>query len=258
MAVKNGGPGPDVINFRTFGLSNDLGRGSGGADTLFGGRGNDRLFGDTENDTLFGDADDDILSGGSGNDRLVGGAGDDRALGGIGDDDVRGGGGDDFLLGEIGEDTLLGGTGTDQMNGGQGRDLLDGGLGQDFLTGGPEFAVRDDFVFAIGKSNSTNDQVDTVLDWTKVDRIVSDIAGTAANYGEHSSTSGGVTITDIETARADAEQNHTNKTHMFFWDSSTDTGYLVSDLNNDNLFETGVVLNGAGAGSDFDFTNIIA
>lgn len=257
MAVKNGGPGADVINFRPLGNSNDFSHGNDKDDTIFGGGGNDRLFGDAGNDTLFGDAGNDILNGAAGKDRLIGAVGDDRLLGGSGDDDLRGGAGEDFLVGDIGKDFLQGGSQTDQLNGGQGRDLLDGGLGQDFLRGGPEFAVRDDFVFAIGKSNSTNDQADTILDWTSVDRVVTDVAGTAANYGEHSAAGGAVDVTDIASARADAEAAHTNKIHMFFFDAATDTGYLVSDLNNDNIFETGVVLNGAGSAADFSFANLI-
>lgn len=258
MAVKNGTPNDDVINFRPLDESDDVSRGKAGDDALFGGKGDDRLFGDSGDDSLFGDAGDDVLNGGSGDDRLIGALGDDRLLGGTGEDDLRSGGGDDFLNGGLGDDFLSAGIGTDQLNGGQGRDVLDGGQGQDFLKGGPEFAVRDDFVITIGKSDSTNALVDTILDWSNVDRIVSDIAGSSANYGEHSATSGSTVVTDIQTARMDAEQSHTDKTHMFYWDTATDTGYLVSDLNNDNVFETGVVLNGAGAALDFNFANIIA
>lgn len=253
MAVQNGGPGPDVINFRSLGLSNDFSHGNEKDDTIFGGRGNDRLFGDAGNDTLFGDAGDDTLNGGAGKDRLIGRAGDDRLLGGTGDDDLRGGTGEDNLLGDLGKDFLQGGSGTDRLNGGEGRDVLDGGLGQDFLKGGPEFATRDDFVFAIGKSNSDSDEVDTILGWANVDRIVSDVAGTAANYIEHSTV-----FTTIEEVKDHAESTHTDDQHVFLWNSAIDTGYLVSDLNNDNIFETGVILNGAGSGADFDWSNIIA
>ena len=45
--------------------------------------------------------------------------------------------------------------------------------------------------------------------------------------------------------------------HVFLYNSQTDTGYLLSDLNNDNRFETGVILTGAGSAADMNYRYII-
>ncbi len=80
------------------------------------------------------------------------------------------------------------------------------------------------------------------------------ITGRARNYQETSTSA-----TSIEAAAALAESTYTNPriAHVFLYNSGTDTGYLVSDLDNDNQFETGVVLNNAGLASDFGYTHII-
>ena len=44
---------------------------------------------------------------------------------------------------------------------------------------------------------------------------------------------------------------------MFLYNTKTDTGYLVSDLNSDGVFDTGVVLKNAGLASDMSYTYII-
>ena len=50
---------------------------------------------------------------------------------------------------------------------------------------------------------------------------------------------------------------HTSISHVFLYNSSTDTGYLLSDLNNDDRFETGVMMKNAGFASDFSYSHII-
>ncbi|MBX2855140.1 MAG: hypothetical protein KTR21_09135 [Rhodobacteraceae bacterium] len=91
-------------------------RGFGGADELFGGAGADQLFGNGGGDTLSGDAGDDILVGGGGSDIVEGGAGADLLVDGSGADTLSGGSGDD---------TVRGGAGSDQLDGGAGFDVLD-------------------------------------------------------------------------------------------------------------------------------------
>lgn len=86
MATRRGNNGPDTLNFRALGDSDDRGFGFGGNDTLLGGRGDDLLRGGLGNDKLFGDAGDDSLFGDAGNDFLSGGAGDDELYGGLGKD----------------------------------------------------------------------------------------------------------------------------------------------------------------------------
>jgi hypothetical protein len=44
---------------------------------------------------------------------------------------------------------------------------------------------------------------------------------------------------------------------VFLHNPSIDTGFLISDLNGDGAFDTGVVLKRAGYASDFDFFNIV-
>jgi Ca2+-binding RTX toxin-like protein len=66
MALINGDASDNVL------------RGTGGRDRIFGRGDDDRLFGRAGNDRLVGGDDDDVLVGGRGNDRLVGGDDGDR------------------------------------------------------------------------------------------------------------------------------------------------------------------------------------
>jgi len=77
------------------------------------------------------------------------------------------------------------------------------------------------------------------------------IAGTAANYSEHSTT-----LTSISSVAAHANTNHTADTYVFLYNSVNDTGYLVADLDNNNVFETGVILAGAGSAADLNWSDI--
>ncbi|MBD5417284.1 MAG: hypothetical protein HDR50_06420 [Desulfovibrio sp.] len=102
----------------------DLEKGAGGDDTLYGLSGSDLLHGAGGNDHLDGGNDDDILIGGSGDDTLIGGAGDDLLFGGSGND---------FLDGGAGKDSLFGGSGNDLIVYDADDYLVDGGTGIDFL-----------------------------------------------------------------------------------------------------------------------------
>ncbi|MEL7203671.1 MAG: calcium-binding protein [Pseudomonadota bacterium] len=151
---------------------NDLIKGEGGSDKLFGGIGfdaliggsrGDRLEGNEGNDNLHGGAgensqstiisfydedglrydqfgnllgeDDDILIGGEGTDTLTGSAGHDTLEGGSGEDVLDGGSGNDVLRGGSENDVLSGGSEADALFGGTGDDALDGGSGNDALQG---------------------------------------------------------------------------------------------------------------------------
>ena len=96
---------------------------------------------------LFNPLKDDVFRGLGGNDQLFGGGGNDRLLGGANNDILSGGVGLDVLLGGNGRDQLLGGLGNDRLNGGAGNDKLNGGQGRDVMTGGKG---NDDFIFADG------------------------------------------------------------------------------------------------------------
>lgn len=147
MAVRNGGPGPDVLNgtngadtIRGFG-GNDTLDGRAGNDRIEGGDGNDSITGGDGNDTLLGQAGIDTLIGGLGTDNLDGGDGNDTLYGGGGSDTVRGGAGADFLSGaslsgpDFFADTLFGGGGDDSLDGSDASsDVLNGDGGNDFIS----------------------------------------------------------------------------------------------------------------------------
>ncbi|MGR8919625.1 MAG: putative Ig domain-containing protein, partial [Gammaproteobacteria bacterium] len=157
-----GDPGPDVPGLESVSgtvgddrltttselvgsAGNDLVRGLGGDDDLFGGAasgfGADRLEGGAGDDYLNSaspfdlgaiaeTADDpgDVLDGGAGNDVATGNAGADRLLGRDGRDFLSGRGGPDELDGGPGNDLLAGGAGDDRLYGGAGDDILLGGF----------------------------------------------------------------------------------------------------------------------------------
>lgn len=117
--------------------------GTGGKDSLVGGKGDDELY---------GRGGDDWLQGGAGNDELFGEAGNDLLDGGNGNDVLRGGSGNDTLAGGIGHDRLHGGADDDVMSGDAGNDTLTGGAGNDRLSGGDDV---DTAVFSGARSNYT-------------------------------------------------------------------------------------------------------
>ncbi|WP_052002870.1 hypothetical protein [Microvirga sp. BSC39] len=212
----------------------------------------DIIYGYAGDDLLYGwDGDDDIF-GDWGHDTLYGGNGDDDLYGDDGDDDLYGGGGHDDLYGGDGWDDLYGGSGLDYLSGGFGDDLLSGGTGRDTLAGG---AGEDEFLFKRGDSGITTSTADTITDWNRsFDFIDMTIKGTRSNYREVKTDA-----RSIATAASDADflYGDTNVRHVFLYNPKTDKGFLISDLNADGYFETGVVLKNAGLASDMRFDYII-
>ena len=203
----------------------------------------DDIDGSIYADDIEGYDGDDLINGFEGNDILSGSFGDDTLFGGYGHDDLYGG---------SGWDDLYGGAGLDYLSGGSGDDLLSGGLGRDTLVGG---SGEDLFVFTKGTSGLSTSTVDTITDWNRVyDSIDMTVRGTSANYREAKTSA-----TSIGSALIRAEDLFPSASikHVFLYNSKTDTGYLVSDLNSDGQFDTGVVLKNAGLASDMSYTYII-
>ncbi len=219
------------------------------------------IYGDDFDDDIDGFSDSDFIYGYDGDDLIYGWDGHDDIYGGYDHDTIYGGGGDDYLIGAAGHDDLYGGSGFDDLYGGSGLDYLSGGTGDDLLSGGTGRdtliggAGEDYFVFKKGESGLTTSTADTITDWHKsFDSIDMTIKGTRSNYRE--------VMTDavsIATAASDADYLYrdTSVRHVFLFNPDTDTGYLVSDLNADGLFETGVVLKNAGLASDMNYLLII-
>ncbi|KQP04672.1 calcium-binding protein [Methylobacterium sp. Leaf93] len=240
---------------------NDVITGSNENDTLVGYWGSDKLYGAEGDDSLDGgngaDSDyygNDKLYGGSGNDRLSGRYGDDRLEGGEGDDKLDAGSGDDTLLGQDGDDSLSGGKGADLLIGGAGSDTLIGGLDQDTLSGGGGRGL-DTFVFAIDKTVGAIARADTILDWsTTYDSIDLKHAGTATNYFEASTKA--ESIGEAFAPYGGGLKNADMK-HLFLYNGTAKTGYLLSDQDGDHRFDTGVIMANAGKASSMSYLDII-
>jgi len=220
--------------------------------TFYGTNFDDDIGGSYYSDVIYGYDGDDLIYGYDGHDDIYGGYGHDTISGGYGDDYLSGGSGDDDLYGGSGFDDLYGGSGYDYLSGGAGDDLLSGGTGRDTLSGG---SGEDVFVFTRGTSGLSSSTADIITDWNRsYDWIDMTIKGTSTNYREMSTSA-----TSISSAayQADYWYGDTSVRHVFLYNSSTDKGYLVSDLNADGLFETGVVLNKAGLASDMSYLYIV-
>ncbi len=128
--------------------------------------------------------------------------------------------------------------------------MLSGGLG------------GDTFVFSQATSGITTTSADVVTDWNAAEDTINmwlsgttlNAVGTSENYREASTT-----VTSVEAAAAYAESKFTNTniSHVFLYNVSTDTGYILSDIHNDDIFETAAVLKGAGSASDFHYTSLL-
>jgi serralysin len=199
---------------------NDVERGAGFGDILYGHGGSDRQYGYGGNDVIYGD----------------------------GANNGRGVDGGDYQYGMDGNDSLYGHGGNDYLYGGNHNDHLWGGTGYDHLWGGLN---SDTFHFVQGDKDTIGSS--WTPDWNAADDSIDmPIAGNAANYIEHATT---LTLTaDVADHASDF---HDNKTYVFLYNSVNDTGYLVADLNNDDVFETSVVLAGAGAAADLHWADII-
>jgi Ca2+-binding RTX toxin-like protein len=213
---------------------------------------NDDLDGSYGIDTIYGYDGDDLIYGFDSDDDIYGGFDHDRISGGSGDDYLNGSAGHDDLFGNDGWDDLYGGSGLDYLSGGSGDDLLSGGLGRDTLSGG---VGEDIFVFTKGTSGLSRSTADTINDWNRLDDSIDmTIKGTSRNYREVSTDAA-----SIATAVSDAEYLYgdTSVKHVFLYNSDIDRGFLVSDLNADGRFDTGVVLRNAGLASDMSYLYII-
>lgn len=192
-------------------IADDLLRGTGLDDFIFGDAGNDTIAGTGGDDVIYGGAGNDTLSGGSGNDTLDGGEGADIINGNSGDDTIVGGDGD-VVNGGSGFDTLdysaissgvtvdlskhtiswAGGSSTaqsiekfigtafdDVIRGGSADNVLIGGDGNDVLRGGAGADTlsggngKDTFVFNVKDvvANGVSLGVDTITDFNTNDEI---------------------------------------------------------------------------------------
>lgn len=219
--------------------------------------GNDAVVAPTTNANL-------TFYGGSGNDTFSGSNGNDTAYGGTDDDYLAGGAGSDNLRGEAGGDRLIGGGGRDVLDGGAGSDHLTGGIDRDYLYGGTDGSA-DFFHFAFGDSNAGNRTADIIYDWNGAhDFIDTTIAGTVDNYREVATSAA-----NVEEAQFFAmllnnrprfpghHEQPERDTHMFLYNAETDTGYLISNLDGDRTYETGVILKGAGSAADMNWNDIL-
>ena len=232
-------------------------------DSLSGYYGDDKLYGYGGHDYLFGNYGNDYLSGGEGNDRLDGGYGHDALKGDNGDDVLYGGAGDDMLMGDSSlashvenqgnADVLYGGSGTDALFGGEGSDVLWGGTELDYLVGG---SGSDIFSFRYGDSFAFRNSADIIVDWELNDLVV----GARGGYAEF-----GADVSSIEDARwyaniyDDVGWLPPDTGNVFIYNSQTNTGYLLMDLDNDtyNTFESGVVINNAGNAWSMDGSHFV-
>jgi len=226
--------GVDTIDY-LYGLdTTDYIYGYGGDDSIYSGYGDDWIYGGYGADIIYGQAGSDILYGEFGADDLYGGAGIDKLYGGAGRDDLFGG---------AGRDQIYGGTGADDIYGGAGGDRLSGGNGWDT------------FHFTLGASGLGSATADVITDWVGAfDVIDAPVPGSFYNYGEASTSATSIVQAAIE---ATSWFPDPSVQHVFLYNPTIDKGFLVSDYNGDGAFETGVVLNGAGYASDFDYFNIV-
>lgn len=181
------------------------------------------------------------------------GEGNDYVSGSNNNDAMYGEGGRDTLVGGSGNDWLIGGYGADNLIGGDGTDSLWGGYGPDSMTGG---ANTDYFHFIEGYDSLAEPGFfDTITDWdVRMDYIQAPVAGTSSNYGEYATSA-----TDIATVAKQVFNSswQSSKEHVFAYNSRTDTGYLLSDSDGNNHFDIAVVLKGAGAASDMNWSDIL-
>lgn len=178
------------------------------------------------------------------------GEGHDRIWGSSNNDLIFGDGGNDTLSGRNGADTLYGGLGNDTISGGDGRDVIKGNHGVDTLYGG---AGTDYFTFDPYDSHFSAGFTDTLKDWdVRADYILTSVRGTSSNYLEYQTTA-----TNTNAVHNEIFGLRTVKDHVFAYNPSTDTGYLLSDLDGDNYFDSGVIIEGAGSAADMNYSDLV-
>ena len=182
------------------------------------------------------------FSGGPGLDLLFGSSRKDTIHGGEDDDRLVGAASGDYLYGEAANDELDGGSGIDHLYGGQGRDYLIGGGDSDYFT------------YKKGESNSNVLRADTIQDWNgSQDYLDTTIAGTSTNYAEFATGA-----TNIDVARQIAtSKNLSTLDHVFLYNANLKKGFVLSDLDHNGSFETGVVLLNVDSASDVSYADII-
>ncbi|MES2195120.1 MAG: hypothetical protein V4517_11930 [Pseudomonadota bacterium] len=172
--------------------------------------------------------------------------GDDTLYGDHSGNTLSGYGGNDTLFGYDGNDKLNGGAGNDRLYGGADNDILYGGTGKDLLTGG---SGNDAFVFKFaGESGLTSATADVIKDLQMWDRI--DVPDAVLN-GHHSVVQN-TSVTSIEQALGlanyfdSALYGDSNATASLWANPTTNTSYLLLDLNTDGTYDSGVILEGIG------------
>jgi len=222
----------------------------GGNDYLDGGAGNDRLLGGDGDDQLNGGAGADKLDGGNGSDWISysssywgdtgsgvtvnlatgkGSGGDAQGDTYISIENVTGSAHNDFIIGNAVDNVLGGGQGNDTLIGGGGQDKLYANGGHDILTGDGNGAVAAD-TFGISVSGWHQGSA-TITDFQQgVDKI--DLLGghghphaTLQDFGSDGVLAWG--FTDQNGLHANA----LDATDKYFFDTSTDTLYECSFVN---------------------------
>lgn len=166
-----------------------------------------------------------------------------------------GDGGNDVFFSGNGNDTIYGGADNDRLYGSNGGDHITGGLGADTLYGGNDRAI-DYFHYVKGDSPSTNGQADTIVDWNRSHmNIDTNITGNSQNFGTLGVNN--IFFSGVDWARYLVESDATLRTkdHVFVYDGKN--GYLLSDLDRNYSFETGVVLTGAGHAGDVGWNDLV-
>jgi Ca2+-binding RTX toxin-like protein len=243
--------------------SNDL-VGLGGNDYLDGGAGNDRLLGGDGDDMLNGGAGADKLDGGNGTDTISyassywgnpgsgvtvnlgtgkGSGGDAQGDTYISIENVTGSAHNDFIIGNAVDNVLSGGQGNDTLIGGGGQDKLYANGGHDILTGDGNGAVAAD-TFGIVVSGWHQGSA-TITDFQQgVDKI--DLLGghghphaTLQDFGSDGVLAWG--YTDENGLHANA----LDATDKYFFDTSTDTLYECSFVNDTLVMGDAVATVGA-------------
>lgn len=247
-----GSTGGEVLN---GGLGNDRLDGRTGADTMRGGAGSDSYVVDNVGDRVVEARDGGVERVTSSVSFALGPAVEILTLTGPAAINGAGNGLDNILVGNAGRNVLSGLGGNDTLQGGPGNDVLRGGPGQDLLLGGPG---EDSFTFALFKraaeSGITAASADTIRAWSSAaDSIDMPFAASAASYVERATAA-----RTVEAAASVAEIiAEPGKFYAFLFNSRTDTGYLLADLNGNGAFETAIVLAGRGSAGDLAFLDIV-
>lgn len=282
--VYDGGEGCDTIDYSasTQGVSIDLEEGIAfgaetGTDTISGfeaasgGSGDDEITGNSGNNVLSGNGGDDRIDGQCGHDVISGGDGNDLLIDGSGEDVVSGGSGDDYLIAALDGDN-------DIYDGGEGCDTLDysgtsegvtvnlvsgtacgleigddaisgfetvqGGSGDDHFVAGGEAAVfiggdgENTFEFVPADAPSPSPVIHEIMDFKAGDRIrISkyDIFEKICDeFEDRFEDIYGDGFDDDEVAI----RYRNDRT------DEVDRTIIEADLNNDDIYETTITLNG--------------